>query len=460
MGSTINHLIYSRGGPTILFVVFLGFVVFWYLQGGYRLPALGEIRFELIAAIVLSLLAIPIYFSNPNRFSAGVGFWVLLLIVVAAAMTAASFTPSASYDIYVDRVLKFGLFGFLIAAFVTTPTRLVFFTGAFLLACLKMGQEGLFGIITGSLVWENQGIMRLHGSTPNYVHPNSYSGMAIGCLAFLAYSFVAFPRFLWPILVVHIGLMFNIVLFTGSRTGYVGLAFGVLVLIWRSRNRGKALLVAIMAVAAFAQFAPDAYIERVESIFSGKDKEGASIEAREQILEDAWAIFKEFPLGVGIGAFPAVRKARFGRSQDTHNLYFEILTNLGIQGMVIFVGFVYALLRALRIISGRAKKLIKDLRETLQQMPSGLEGSAVAEAHVRDLRIVSSVADAVFLFVVVRLALGLFGMDLYEIYWWFAAGLTVALWNIGNVACRRAESVAAYRGSFSSKQQKQQCVPP
>ena len=35
------------------------------------------------------------------------------------------------------------------------------------------------------------------------------------------------------------------------------------------------------------------------------------------------------------------------------------------------------------------------------------------------------------------MVVGIFGMDLYEIYWWFAAGMAIALTEIGDVAARR-----------------------
>ena len=48
--------------------------------------------------------------------------------------------------------------------------------------------------------------------------------------------------------------------------------------------------------------------------------------------------------------------------------------------------------------------------------------------------LMQAVAKAVFLFICVRLGLGLFGMDLYEIYWWFALGTTIALYKMNEVA--------------------------
>ena len=50
--------------------------------------------------------------------------------------------------------------------------------------------------------------------------------------------------------------------------------------------------------------------------------------------------------------------------------------------------------------------------------------------HIGDLDLMKACCRAVYLFIIARLALGIFGMDLYEIYWWFSAGLTVALFNM------------------------------
>ncbi len=52
-------------------------------------------------------------------------------------------------------------------------------------------------------------------------------------------------------------------------------------------------------------------------------------------------------MGVGVGSF-LLRFARFGRSQDTHNPHLEVATNLGVQGLVIFLGLIYVMLASLR----------------------------------------------------------------------------------------------------------------
>ena len=44
--------------------------------------------------------------------------------------------------------------------------------------------------------------------------------------------------------------------------------------------------------------------------------------------------------------------------------------------------------------------------------------------------VLGMVALATSAFIVIRLTLGLFGMDMYEIYWWFAIGITLSTYTM------------------------------
>lgn len=57
--------------------------------------------------------------------------------------------------------------------------------------------------------------------------------------------------------------------------------------------------------------------------------------------------------------------------------------------------------------------------------------------HDRDLRLLIAIAKATGGFIFVRLILGFFGMDLYEIYWWFGAGLATSLSGMAVTTLRR-----------------------
>lgn len=438
-GSEKEKIAYPQTNEIVLWL-FCGYVIFWYLQGSYRIPVLGAMRFEFIYGAVLGVIVLVT--GGLSRLSSPLVKYVVLLFLCMLIEIPFSYNQPLSWSIFVDRVLKFAAMGVFIAAFVTNPRSLIFFLGAFLLACLKMGQEGFLGMITGNMVWENQGIMRLHGATPLYEHPNSFSGMALGTLPFIYYLFPLVPRWAKIVLALLAAFSANIILFTGSRTGYVAFFVMVMFVFYKSRNKKKFFAIALVAGILGLAVVPQDYVERFESIFTGQEKEGRSSETRIQILKDAWEVFLSHPLGVGVAAFPTVRMARFGRVQDTHNLYLEIATNLGIQGLIIFAMFIYSMLKLLNKLRKSALDQIRTLEGALVRIDDGCAHADVYHKHIFDLKLMHATVSAVYLFIVIRLALGLFGMDLYEIYWWFASGLAVALYNIINHAQKKTVVLA------------------
>jgi hypothetical protein len=323
-----------------------------------------------------------------------------------------------------------------------------------MLAWLKMGQEGFWGKWTGSLVWENQGVQRLHGSTRLFAHPNSFSGFGLGTVPFAYYLYPVVVKyynkyFKWALMLMMVFAV-NIILFTGSRTGYVGFGVFVFWVIWHSKQRAKAFgTVAVIGILSIP-FIPADYIHRATSIFTGEEKEGDSSGQRMEIIRDAIQIFIDNPFGVGVNGFPVIRRHVFDRFQDTHNLYLEAATNLGIQGLIAFMLMVMAMLRLLReteidlqgqvrTMSERApppeKKAPKSKRLGSVGAPDELQEAEVS--HLKDLELLTAVTSAVRAFIVVRLTLGLFGHDLYEIYWWFALGLTASMYRMNAVALER-----------------------
>jgi putative inorganic carbon (hco3(-)) transporter len=421
-------------------MLFCGYVIIWYLQMGDRISFLGKIRFELIYVLILSSLAL--FTTDFSKLANPLIKYVALLLLCMVVQVIFSYDFYTSKNVFIDRVFKFSFMAFFLIIFIRNPRHLVFFLCAFFIACLKMGQEGLVGKITGGMVWENQGIMRLHGTTSLYNHPNSFAGMALGTLPFIYYLFPLAKRWMKICLLTMLGFAVNIIIFTASRTGYVAFIFLAFFVFMKSKRKKSFVACALLIGLIGIPFIPKDYVERFHSIFSGQEKEGHSSEARIVILKDAVKIFVDHPLGVGVAAFPAVRKATFNRSQDTHNLYLEVATNLGVQGLIVFMLFIYKMMKMLLRISRDSEEQISFIQEKITRTTQSREVVDIAEGHVSDLKLLHAVSSAVFMFLIVRLALGLFGMDLYEIYWWFSLGLTIALFNIMKYSVVRTDELA------------------
>jgi O-antigen ligase len=440
--------------PRPVLLLFCAYVLIWYLQIGTRIAFLGAIRIEFLVACVLIPLGIAVHNASKVRLESPLIPLLSLYFLLLFIMTIFSYDFETSWNVFYNRVIKFAFMAFFIVCFVKSPTGLRFFIGAFMLACLKMGQEGLVGQLTGGLVWQNQGVMRLHGATMMYRHPNSFSGMALGTLPFILYLFPVVNKWLKLVLLAQLVLSLNIIVFTGSRTGYIGFIGVALVWFFRTKKKGVILFCLLLFFAVSLKYIPEQYIERFKSIYTTSEvveQDPSANEAlhggdsskgkRIQIIKDAISIFLAHPFGVGVSAFPSIRFDKFGRSQDTHNLYLEVATNIGFQGLVLWGFLIIALLKRLNSAIKKIDKLIVRVDNILINIKDNYRYSIGIVEDRKDLVFLKEISNATFLFVVLRLFLGMFGMDLYEIYWWFAVGLSISIDSILLVSSKRVEFV-------------------
>jgi len=434
--------------PPFVMATFLLFITARYMQWGARRDFLAALRVEFLLGLVVLVMSIGVMSSRPVQLAGlrparnvliGIGllFFVMLTQIPFAA------ARDLAWTIFFDRVIKFAMMTFFMVALIRSPRAMRWFLFAFLISCFYITQESTRGQISGGLVWENQGIMRLHGAVPIYAHPNSLAGLAMGTLPFVIFLFPVLRSWRYKLLLLPLAATALVcVIYTGSRTGYV--ALGVLLLYWWSQSRRKLRNLAIAAVVGVAVFPllPDQYVERFKSI-GGHEAEGNSKETRIEILRDAWEVLLQNPMGVGVASFPAVRIQMFNRKQDTHNLYLEVATNLGVHGFAVFLYLVFAMFVALLFARRSFAKFMRTLHLNLNtSQPVGHLGR-LARNELADLEFLEAVARATVGFLVVRLVLGLFGMDLYEVYWWFAAGMACCLVMISSLMGQRVTRIVA-----------------
>jgi putative inorganic carbon (hco3(-)) transporter len=403
------------------------YILTFYLELYVRKPYLQSVRFQFSLGALIGLICAFKYFTSTTdrAVKSSLTKTAFLLIFVLGFYTIFSYDRSTSLLIFNDRVLKFSLLAFFIYVATDTIHDLRVILALTVLAWLKLGQEGFQGWLTGGLVWYNQGIPRLHGATPMFGHPNSYGGFAVSCLPFCIFLFKAHSSKLYRLSLAAL-LIFSltIIMTTGSRTGYVALVLATALFLYKSyRNVILSIVTLALMASLVTPFIPESYQERFVSIITLEEKEGSSSKARLQIINDAIDV-------LGVQAFPAVRDNMFGRRQDTHNLYLEVLTNIGPLGFIVFILFIYRMIKT-NLASIESIRRLKGLYEP-------------------DLTFLLAVPFAVIGFVFIRLVLGLFGMDLYEIYWWLSLGLTLATLKLIRLHSKSgAYNADTYNGSQS-----------
>lgn len=429
---------------TPLTLLFSLLTVSWWLEVGLRIQFLAAIRFEFLLAGAAGAIAVFRSISSPKKPNENADILrciVLFVGVLFISMPLAADFQSA-WTVFVNRVVKYAIIGVLVSHYVISPLTLRVYLFASFIAFLKIGQEAFLGKITGSMVWENQGVPRLFGSPGTmFGHPNSLSGKVVSVLPFAWYLYPRMrSRWVKLLIVVHIIFSINVIIFTASRTGYLTvIAASMLLILFAERNKAKVLFATVALGIAAVTFVPPEYKERFVSAFTGQEKEGQSANTRKALFFDSVETFVRHPLGVGPHGF-RIMQARAGRNaQDTHNLYTEILVETGIQGFICFAVLLVTVLKKGFRTRKRLRRLISSLKLKSQQLDP--ETRKMAQREIETDKFLLAATNSVLTFILVRLVLGVFGHDLFEIYWWLAAGLVMSLYSLTLVAEKRCTEI-------------------
>jgi O-antigen ligase len=175
----------------------------------------------------------------------------------------------------------------------------------------------------------------------NYADPNR---LAMGLVLFLPASILLAARvkrrWLQALLLFSAAASVTTIVLTYSRSGTVALAAALLLTFLRGHGKGKGLVLAGLALIAVVALAPRSFWMRQSTI--AEYEEDASFQGRERAYAMLQVIFDERPFtGVGAGAFLeawsryAPLKAG-GQHLIAHNIFMEILGELGIGALALF----------------------------------------------------------------------------------------------------------------------------
>jgi O-antigen ligase len=211
--------------------------------------------------------------------------------------------------------------------------------------------------------------------------PNSFAATQLVALPLvIALAAAATKRWLQIVLYVAALVIIASILTSLSRGGFIGLAVVLTILVvapfhlvFRTRrNKAIALLVvALGTAAAVARYSSDV-IGRAEGIIQEANPGSSGGSGRINLWLAARSSIEEHPwLGLGYGGFraestrllldtPGVDLSRYtirNRGQPVHNSYLEAWTDLGIVGLVLYLGLLVSTGRMLRRMAIHARRV-------------------------------------------------------------------------------------------------------
>ncbi|MDW7646078.1 MAG: O-antigen ligase family protein [Desulfuromonadales bacterium] len=375
---------------------------------GDMYPVLGAIRFELVAALVV-LASIPVAggrfsdaLSGKNRLNKSL--WLLFFVGMVSVVQSVS--PSVSWDLGGYNLLKMTCFYVMVVASVREEKDL---------RILLWG----VGLVTCWIAYE---------PVTNYfrgvVNEQGYGDVAVGRFG-VATGHVALANTLvqmlplvvlwgmaqkghWSQKLIYAMAVFLVigVILTKSRGGFVGLASVGFGLAWISKNRAKGFLLAGIFLGVCLMASGDDFTSRIATIGDGVFANRSTSDRYLGLVNGISMMIKRPLLGVGIGAYPEARSQFFNYWFYSHNLYGELLGELGLASVVWFY-WIFAVFR--RSSQLKAIDELKNQRSFYWW-------------------ILSAVQIGLF----VRLVIGNFSHCAFIWYWFLMAGLVVGIENILN----------------------------
>ncbi len=283
---------------------------------------------------------------------------------VIAATTPFSIWPGGSVALLTELYLKVLLIFVLLVATVTSVERLKRLLAVILAGTGYIGLLTLTDFARGINLVENG---RLAGSVKGiFGNPNDLAMNMVALMPF-AMALAARGRTLHRIAAGSAGiLMLLTIVLTRSRSGFVGLAAMLVVLLLVGGRIRRGFRAGILAlVLASLPFVPSSFWDRMSSIVNPASDETGSREARIVVAGEAWRVFVERPLtGVGAGQFknynPPWRQERW---REAHNVWLQVASETGVAGLTVFVFLVGSGIAAAARASRRLAALGSDPRK-------------------------------------------------------------------------------------------------
>lgn len=350
-GRVIGKLGLVSGFTFFLFIVYQ---LMFFLNMPARISGLGIIRPSLLLFAIIGFLLILqrekiAYKFDQPIFKAFSAFLLMLLITLPFVKFPGSVLRE-NFSIFMKAVV----FLYFAALILDTEKRLKIALFVFVACQVFRVLEPLYMNLTsgywGSSTYLGGGefASRLGGAPADVINPNELGFVLVTAIPFLHYFLM--PRgFIIKILYfLLLALMLYALILTMSRGAFLAL----LVIGWfvfkESKRKIVLLVFVCMGVVAALSIMTDTQRERYLSLVSSDTSQSATADGRLIGMVNEFKLAMERPIfGFGLGTTAEAKFNTLGKSKASHNMYAEILIELGVVGFIFFVRFIFAIRKQL-----------------------------------------------------------------------------------------------------------------
>jgi len=398
-----------------VFYVYIIFIISYFLHIPARIPILGAIRFDLLLVITIFLLLF-LYHKNVKRSNRSSTEYLIniLCIYVILAVPFAEW-PGTVLRSGLPNFIKAVIFFYFTVIIMNTEKKLKIMIFIFLACQLFRVLEPLYLHITegywGDSTYMGEGYFmdRLTGSPYDVINPNGLAFIIVSIVPFLHF-YLLNKKIKYKLLyVVMLTPLIYALILTASRTGLLALFIIGLGIFIKSKN--KILLTSIVVIGAILIIPNLSPLQRDRYLSITRDdvRGSQSVQLRYTgIREDLKLALNRPVFGHGLGTSLEVNV--HGRNVDlvAHNLYVELMQEIGIIGTLIYILFIFTIIKNFIYV----RKKIKH---------SNFENKFI-ETSVDAMQ--------VWLLMNMLFSIASYGLSSYE--WYLFAGFSVVLLRITN----------------------------
>lgn len=342
--------------------IYIVFIISWFLHLPARVPLLGAIRADLLLVLVMCVFALSKKLAGGDAgINTHVGKLLITLIVYSILTIPFVEWPGSVIKIGLPNLVKAVVFYYFTVAFIRTEQDLKKFVFVFLICQVLRILEPFYLNITqgywgsqASMLGGNEFLSRLSGGPYDIVNPNGLAFIICTVLVFLYFRQGLSWKNRAAFLILSPISLYTLML-TGSRSGVVGLFTIFLIILMKSKRPVLLLTTCIVAgVIGFSNLASDLQ-DRYLSIFGKGDKNIETASERFSGMAGQLDVALRRPIfGHGLGtSAEANYHYNFtgpyaGKALKAHNLYLELIQEIGLIGAIIFTLFLIAVFSEFR----------------------------------------------------------------------------------------------------------------